>query len=303
MPGESVRSHQPRAPPARGCPPGRRVGDHEEDPEPRYDLRGGSGSGRSRSRGPYGGAAPGAEAPGWSAQREGDHRPGRSARVRGVQSPVRNRAGRSRPLGGPQGGFSQRQGQTAKQRSPSTRIWDSRFIRRGCWTRLSESSARSWKVIRIGGRRAFVWRPSTCGAALIATGSRRLMGLVADGRQTPAVFHNLALCLEAMGRLDHALLTIEEGLGGFPGVPSFCWRRGCALTKKHRPRAACRSFGAFQWSPPGSACPRLPSNVFATPPSPPLGRLDSVFRARGRRPALLSAQRHFSCMPRWSRSD
>lgn len=75
--------------------------------------------------------------------------------------------------------------------------------------------------------------------------ARRLMGLIGDGRQTPTVFHNLALCLEAMGRLEHALLTIDEGRRDFPAHPPLLLARGIILTKRQRPAAACRAFAAF----------------------------------------------------------
>ncbi|HUE95359.1 MAG TPA: tetratricopeptide repeat protein, partial [Longimicrobiaceae bacterium] len=76
-------------------------------------------------------------------------------------------------------------------------------------------------------------------------GARRLMRLIGEGRRAPSVFHNLALCLESMGRTADALLTIDEGLKGFPDQSPLLLARGILLVKTGKPGAACVAFDAY----------------------------------------------------------
>jgi tetratricopeptide (TPR) repeat protein len=74
---------------------------------------------------------------------------------------------------------------------------------------------------------------------------RRLMEMIGEGRLAPSVFLNLALCLESIGRVPHALVTVEEGLRSFPGNPPLLLSHAILLTKSRRPAAAIRAFEAF----------------------------------------------------------
>jgi tetratricopeptide (TPR) repeat protein len=89
----------------------------------------------------------------------------------------------------------------------------------------------------------------------------RLMKLVEAGGRWPSTFHNLALALEATGRIDQALMTVEEGLGSSPGYRPLLLARGVLLARLRRYAEACEAFDEYAGAPGARAVP--PASFFS----------------------------------------
>jgi tetratricopeptide (TPR) repeat protein len=105
---------------------------------------------------------------------------------------------------------------------------------------------------------------------------RRLMDMLGEGRLTPSVFLNLALCLESIGRIPHALVTVEEGLRSFTGDPALLLSHGVLLTKSRRPSTAIRAFEAFNAAQGRTAIPPADYFTFSGLALAATGELDAA---------------------------
>ncbi len=84
---------------------------------------------------------------------------------------------------------------------------------------------------------------------------RQFMRLIEAGGVWASSFHNLALALEMAGRLDDALLTVQEALRDFPGDRSLLLARGILLTRLGDFASACEAFDVFASMPGRSGAP------------------------------------------------
>ncbi len=95
----------------------------------------------------------------------------------------------------------------------------------------------------------------------IRAAMRSFMELIEEGGRWAASFQNLALALEAAGRIEHALLVVEEALASFPTDHRLMLTRGILFTRLGRFEAACRAFESYAGASGGRVTP--PASYYA----------------------------------------
>lgn len=75
---------------------------------------------------------------------------------------------------------------------------------------------------------------------------RELKGVIEKGGRWGAAFFNVALALEELGRIDGALLAVDEGLRLLPGHPPALLSRAILLAKAGRVGEAVDGFSAYR---------------------------------------------------------
>src|SRR5690606_8344630 len=74
------------------------------------------------------------------------------------------------------------------------------------------------------------------------------------------IFHEPSPCLEAMGRLEHSVLTLDQGLRHLPGSPSPLLSRVIVMTKLRRPEESWRASDAYERT--GCRCRVAPAHFY-----------------------------------------